>query len=478
MKSEHLRQILATVMAILLALMTFRVLANVVLPRLGLADVPLFFSPEDRFADSLKVAIAQTTITHPLWHDPRVANWPPFMQRYVFHNEYLQPGATVHHLPPLSTLLMMSFAILFFLMPPVGIICGLLACYAVGALGVARTVGSLSREKVTLAAFVLLVLSYPALFMMDRGNLHSGFTTLLVLLYIFTLFYSRLRGLGWLALALAANIRPNVALFALLELGSDHTWRDTVKAYATMGAVGLIAGLGSLWLANRIDQTYSLSEFLRSYAWYQKGYVEGLGGMGWNLSLQNLVKLVRFQAGFRMIYDPIMATSIMIFGIFLTFFILFLRMFKNIPEDCFAFFITAICAIFTPVFTEYHAVIFVGPLLLLLLNRSYVLSYSALWRGAGLLFFMQLVCLAALFAPLAIVLVILAILFPFLAIRLSGVGEGQREYVMILACIASLAPLGGEITNGPVIALLLISTLIWSIWQSVTSAKRVTEARP
>lgn len=456
-----LRPRLIAISAILLALLTLRVAANATLAEFGIDGDPIFYSPDDRFADSLKIALAQTTITDPLRYSSITASWPPLIQKYLTYNDYLQAGATFRHLPPLSTLLMMAFAGMLFILPPYGVVCVLTMAYAAGAAGISRMFQTIAQERIILPVFLLTCLSFPALFMIDRGNLHSGFSSLLVLFFVFATVSQRFRAMGWLALAVAANIRPNLAIFALLELASGRPWREILNAWGAILAIGLTVCCGSLLVANHIDPAYSFAEFLRSYGWYQRNYVEGRPGMEWNLSLQNLVKLYLSSAGSTELYSAKIAGLITLTGSAIA--IVVARLYRTgrmaAPQVVFA--ITAICALFTPVFAEYHGTIFAAPLLLCLIEGERSIGVSRLFWGGGLLLVLQIACLYAATEGSPIPAIFLSLAFPLIADRLQARGEDPTNCVVVLACMAALAPLGGATTNGMVIGLVLASTLAW-----------------
>lgn len=471
------RKLGTTAFLILLALLVVRGALFILLAAFGLSGEPLLGPPADRFADCLKVALAQVAVIAPLQHDPAVAAWPGLARHYLLHNDYLGPGATVQHLPPFSTVLFMGIAKLFHWMPP-GAIIGLMVCaYGAASLALARAIEGLTGEHVLLPAFALIFLSYPSLFMIDRGNFHSGATSLLVTFYTFTALFGRWRWAGWLALALAVSIRPNVALFALLEFGRDRSLRQVAAAAVAIGAMTLFSSIGSLLLATWIDPTYSLASFVRSYAWYDANYVKGVQGMAWNMSLPNVAKLAYAVLGYRDVYDPIVAAGLTLLGGCASLLFLALHLLQKIRGEQFVFALTAICAVFTPVFAEYHALIFVAPLLLLIGKRPQPIRLWALLRGAGLLAALQALCLVFDVLGASILLLYVALLslaFPLLAGRLSGAAtkEGESMFVIALASMAALSPLGGGISNGLAVALLLASTLAWIAVRSLSRERR------
>jgi hypothetical protein len=453
-------------------MLLIRSLSLGILPLFGLAGKPLFFASSDRFADCVKVALAQLSITMSLGDHVNIAQWPQLFQRYYFYNDYLELGATVQHLPPLSTLIFLGIAKLLFYISPVAIVGVMVSIYTAGSLILGHLIERLSGKKILAPSFMLICLTYPSLFMIDRGNFHSGATSLLVIFYMFSAYYRRWRLLGWLALALAVNIRPNICIFGLLEFGRDRELPEVARSLAGLALMSLIIGASSLTIASQVDPTYSLRSFINSYAWYEANYVEGVHGLAWNLSLLNAPKLASVILGYANFYDSSLATGLTLLGG--AFVLLFFGFYaaRRVEFEQFAFVLAAACSIFTPVFGEYHALIFVGPLLLLILNRPKAIPTRALWWGSGSLIALQAVCLAFdvlgtawLMLPIASI----SVAFPLLARRALASDEIHRvsSFVMTMGCMAALSPLGGEWSNGIAVSFLLLSTLLWGAWRSV-----------
>jgi len=86
----------------------------------------------------------------------------------------------------------------------------------------------------------IVFLSYPFIFMLDRGNMEG---LLLVASWFFLLLYKEKKPLAWLILAVAANIKPQMAALGILPLLAQD-YRFLAK---TAGG-GLLIFLGSLMI--------------------------------------------------------------------------------------------------------------------------------------------------------------------------------------------------------------------------------------
>jgi hypothetical protein len=473
MADPKVRSAASAVEAIVLFSVGFRCFSLVVLAWIGVSVDPMFFDFDDIFADALKFALAQTAVTDPILQDPQVANWPETFQEYVNNNAHMLPNAAMRFLPPFGMLLFMGIAGLFFWMSPVKIIGFLTAIYSAVSAVLARAYSRFAEQPLFRPAITLMLLSFPALFMFNRGNFHAGFTGLCAIGYMLSTRYSAgwPRWLGWVALALAINIRPNIAILALLECRPDRTIRETAAAIAKPAVLSIALASASLAIVHAIDPLYTIETFLHDYGIYSSRFVEGTAGLVWNLSLANVAKLAHALVDGHAAYNPTVAALIWMLGAVMTAIFVTLRRGGRISGSIFAFAITAIYATFTPVFAQYHAIVFVGPLLLLLIDAGPKMESRLLWRGAIALAAIQLICLLNVALPFAQSLIIPAFLpavFAYVVAKLVGTQEHGEAYVAVLACAVALAPLGGQIYNGLAIALAQISTLLWLAWRQVS----------
>jgi hypothetical protein len=470
MADPKVRSAASAIESIVLFSVAFRFFSLVVLAWIGVSVDPMFFDPRDIFADALKFALAQTAVSAPILQDPQVAAWPKVFQEYAHNNAHMLPDAAMRFLPPFGILLFMGIAGLFFWLSPLNIIIFLTAIYSASSALLARAFSKLSGQSLSRVAITLLLLSFPTLFMLNRGNFHAGFTGLFAITYMLSTRYGAgwPRWVGWIALALAINIRPNIAILALLECRPDRTIRETAAAIAKPAVLSIALASASLAIVHAIDPLYTIETFLHDYGIYKIRFVEGAAGLVWNLSLANVAKWTHTLVDGQAAYNSTVATLVWILGAAMALIFVTLRRQGRIKGSIFAFAITAIYAIFTPVFAQYHATVFVGPLLLLLIDYGPQMEPRLLWRGAIALAAIQLICLLNVALPFAHSLVLPALLpavFAFVVAKLVGTQEQSEAYVTILACAVALAPLGGEIYNGLAIALAQMSTLLWLVWR-------------
>jgi hypothetical protein len=432
------------------------------------------FAPfNDVFADSIKSGLAQLSVSAPLLDDARPHSWPALFQNYLYHNDYLKPGMSVYHSPPLSMLALMGVAALLLVFSPMVVIALLIALYSAGTLAVSKAIETLGKLQGT-RIFPLILLAFPSLFMLDRGNIHSGMTSLAIIFYVTSAFFRRWKWGGWLALALAVNLRPNVAIFAFMELYRTENRWEAFKGMVAAGLLSIAIAVVSLWLAHRIDPAYSLDAFTKAYGLYTRNYVEGFDGVQWNASLFNVGKIWQMALDHADYYSPAWSMTATVLGAASLAICILLASLRRMSGTRFAFAMAANCTLFTPVLGEYHVLIFIAPLLLLILNARRELTPAFLWCGAAWIVVLQTACMVQWLLPNMATLILAglcALALPFLArrtLRCADQVEGL-DMVLMIASIAMLSPIGGEMTHGSVNALILCSAMGLLIW---TAARR------
>src|SRR6516165_9635522 len=189
--------------AVLFLLLAYalRLALNLTLMRLHLPWLGIFEPINDNFADSLKTAMAETSVSAPLFTSQDVRHWPALFQFCLLHNPYLGLGLSIYLLPPMSTLQLMAVARLMVLTSPWTALGAEILVYVLLVaffMLVLRRWRILSDSTLLLLALSLLF-SYPAQYMLNRGNFHSGFTSICLALYFCTAFTRRWQWLGILA---------------------------------------------------------------------------------------------------------------------------------------------------------------------------------------------------------------------------------------------------------------------------------------
>ena len=327
----------------------------------------LFFGPRDIFGDVLKSGLSYHFIADAYVRSGQYLAWPPIYQSYLLHNPY---NANLSNLwsPPLTAMVLMATAWLTGIVGPGKAVGVLIALYGCGVAGVCVASRKWTRatdfDAVALA--LVLMLSYPAIFMLTRGNLASGYTTLGLCLYAFSLKAGRLRWLGWLGLGLAVNMRPNVAVFALMEFVAAHDMRRAILRVALAAATSILVLVVCHLVVASVYAEYSFSVFLDHLKLYNQSYLIGSEGDKWNNSLFGLTKDIRFALHYQDRYSPQLAQLVILLGAAIMAAILYLLARRKLTMLETVFLAAMFCANFTPVFGTYHLLEYVAVMGLLL----------------------------------------------------------------------------------------------------------------
>lgn len=446
-----------------IALLLLRIVLSLVDP-----SFTVFFTFDDLFADSLKSGMAQTSVSRPLLTDPRVAEWPQIFRDYLFHNPYLLPHFSIRHSTPTAMLKLMGVAWLLRLLSPWAVIGLLTAVYAGAAWLIARALAKWSGSARPALLLLPMLLSFPALFMLNRANFLSGFTSLGVIFYLVTCTFGRARWAGWLALSLAINLRPNVAVFILMELCREKRPLDAIRGATAAGALAIGIWATSFAIANRIDPHYDLQAWFQGLELYRLNYIVGYDGILWNAALENLGKVVRQALGATPLFRPEVAAASAALGLTVGSAVLWLAYKRRLTAARLAFALAALCTHFTPVLATYHALVYAAPLLLILTARDSPLGQMRPAR-TGLLF--ALLIFAALVGhhlpelTMLPLLIMLSCIFPWVAARIvfapNTTPAARTDGVLLLISALELSAIGDGITHGIIMSMAGVSGLIW-----------------
>jgi len=187
-----------------------------------------------------------------------------------------------------------------------------------------------------------IVLSYPVFFGLDRGNLFALFAGTLT---VIALLRREQEVLTMILLAIAINIRPNLAFF----LPALFTWRGGIWC----ASLAILMFGVSLAISHALLPSYTLSELhlgLDAYAWQ---YAARGQGVAFGSSLYGALWLVRWTPP--MFVFPALALAIA--GIA---WVAFQR--DRLSYGCFCFICASCMFIATPILNDYHLLIFAVPL--------------------------------------------------------------------------------------------------------------------
>lgn len=239
----------------------------------------------DYFADYFKFVLSYpggSAVELPDWWIVREQIAP-----YLIDNPYRGaqglggPYITHLHVPPLSTLYSLANLWAMRWVDPLLLFCiqliGIL-CYWWHIVH-----GAVAARRAALLWFIFGLISYPALMMVARGNLFAAFAGLAIIHALALALQGRGRIAGALLLAVAINIRPNAAIFALIFLLLHWPRRNQVMLVGATATMGLFTVC--MFLSGWIYPDYDLPHFfggLQNY--YQRYVVEG-GGVAYGSSL-------------------------------------------------------------------------------------------------------------------------------------------------------------------------------------------------
>jgi len=400
---------------------------------IGMGYTSIVAGPGDRFGDLVKFSLSYKKFTSGIGNSAKYRSWAQTYKHFYESNEYggkehfgERSKITHFHVPPFSTLLFLGAAM--FIAATNSVYPVMLVFFSFYLLlmqwAVERSVPKEKRSwKLRLAFCFFVIVSYPALAVFSRANYHAGFTSLLVIGFLFSVFGRKQAGwVEFLALAIAINIRPTAAIFALaipLLLGLKQSFGPLLKI--AVSAIGIF--FVSYVAVHALYPDYTLQNFYRGVADYNEKYVIGDWGAGGNNSLYGIIqnfnqldtgKVTFYLAGLLLVLltgpivwagrrvkrwtvtGPLILLTVecaaiclgyhkhsMVHFQFLALVVAALVGWSVLrsPERLLAapFFLTALYCLLTPVFAPYHLLVFVAPLFLVYFDAEH-------WEGHSQMF--------------------------------------------------------------------------------------------
>ena len=408
--------------AALVAIMALRALIDdVVRAFSGAAFGNMFYDPGDRYADFMKVAMSYRFVVTDAVRSHAWVHWPRIFQTYLLTNDYNDSVALLSdvrtaalgnmHLPPLATLIYISCAHVIVALGAVPALLLYSGAYVFGALaacGLFLKASGAARPHGLFAAFALC-LAFPAVWMLNRANLAGGYETVLAFVYLITVMTGRWRPLGWIALALAVNLRPEPALLALMELSGQASLPRKLMRMVIPGLLTLGVFAAAFWTAHAVYPAYTLDHVRAGVQIYHRIYIEGGAGDQWNASLLMFPKIVRMALGLKPAASPLIITLVGLAAGVVLLAGAWLAFTDRIRRVEWLFLLAALPAISVPVFAYYH-------------------------------------------------MIKIGLVLGFLMLGLDG-AEAERDdlrFTLVALCGLAISPLGEAYTNGLADALLLL----------------------
>jgi hypothetical protein len=330
---------------------------------LGIKSTHSYLPIGDLFGDFFKVILSYPGATEISFNRSfgffyTLTDWANNTYNYGING--LDTNTVTHfHMPPLSTVFSLTCLHLMHYIPA-QIEFALVVLLAVFALyKISREIGSNNKETALWMGSILL--SYPFIFAIQRGNMFYIASSIFLILYIVFIFKNKFKYLDVLLLALAVNIRPNaiIFIFALMIINDGQRAKRFVLFLFSSFAIFLI----SFYFANLMYPEYTFTNFTRGLGLYHHAYVAGSLGNPNNSSLFILIKLL---LGY---HRPEELLGVAIPGIIIFYaFWLFIKNKLNSIE--YIFIICSCYMLSSTVFADYHLLVFLAPILILSIRDS------------------------------------------------------------------------------------------------------------
>jgi len=316
----------------------------------------------DYLADLFKIALSYPKLRDLV--ESGQVTFPPFLApllnvyyKYVAYHgvDGLSVGQLTHfHLPPLTTgfilLSISAFASFGFIYTP------LLLVMSVICLLFYATTRICSRRLDGLLLFGAVIISYPFIFFLQRGNFLAFYAFIFTAIAVIGL-ARNIQVTPVVLMAIAVNIRPNLAVFIPLFYFLPN--RNIVRPLAVL-CFALFVFIGSAYLVNQSYPEYTQAHFLKGLEIYKEMYVVGDWGFGYSISLYTLIKLISKLFSIKPDFN-LTIFVLGICGVMSMAYVYTLYGFRLIQKESLLFLLAAISMLFTPVFADYHLLIFALP---------------------------------------------------------------------------------------------------------------------
>jgi len=405
----------------------------------------MFFPANDRYADFIKVALSYSHIfTETLASKAYLNHWPYIFRLYLLDNPYDlsahnlslpddQADVTNLHLPPFASVLYLSCAHLIAATNPLVAMAVFWGAYLIGGWGVARMARAhfgVSRQCGWFILFAALA-CYPVLWMRSRGNLAGGYSGLLTLGWLATAVSGRGRWAGWVMLALSVNLRPEPALLVLIELLGSGSLRARFCRMAIPGAMSVALAAIAFPIAHALYPLYTLDNVRRGLRIYHYRYIVSDMGDEWNASLFLWAKGVLMLMDVRPRYNETLAQALELCGSAALLLAIWGAWARRITLPVLVFLLTALPAMFVPVYSYYHIVAFVAVLALLVAD-----------------------------------------------LERNPPRRGDRRLPLLIVTVLVMSPLGGAYSNGLIDSLLMLGGTLYGLAPLARDAFRALGASP
>lgn len=338
----------------------------------GYGEGTFLFTSADRFADIIKTSLSYKEILLKIPNFNNIIdNLSPLYQNYFHNNPYGGitglDGLSHFHMPPIAQLLnIIVAAALGYGLTPTSIMFTLfLFCMFLMFFSTYYTIRS---YKKSLLIIILIIISYPLLMIVTRGNYSAFFSGIGVLAFLNSLFINKkINILNLFLYSVAINFRPNAAIL-LLAFPLLFGIRKSIWPVSKVILLSLSVFIFTYLLVNFIYPAYTIITFLKGLSVYNKLYVLGNDGLAFNSSLFGIFKIGGILVGINI------STITWMFYISSAFILLALGRFiikKNAIIAYYPFILSSIYILLNPIAADYHLLIFFLPIITIYNNFEY-----------------------------------------------------------------------------------------------------------
>jgi hypothetical protein len=226
-------------------------------------------------------------------------------------------------------------------------------------------------QKISCIIFITSVFSYAVLFMMNRGNIFSAFTCLILIQILINCYSKKNFKQNFFLVLMAFAAKPTALCFGLYIFHYNISFYKKFIYFFLLLILSPIIYilinefnyffLGNIWsFYNNFENTFKM----HSQQLYYNLYIIGHAGLPFGSSLWGPVKI--FLVLFTELSLHIWLKITFIFSSLIFFIFTLLFFFKKINISIFAYSLVSYYILASPVSADYHLIVFFGPLLLLL----------------------------------------------------------------------------------------------------------------
>ncbi len=347
---------------------------------LGFPYNTFLFSPADLFSDFIQTIYSYRIIgfespssfffQHSNYFQSLSARFEHYRLNNAFSDDpaFSSHGFTNFHFPPITQLYNLTFGYLIRSTDPLS---GMAIAILLSLIPLAIAcliVSPRSRVRASLL-FLLVIVSYPSLLALTRGNL-SGLLCSTSLVLSMLLFYRKRTSAALVLSAISLSIRPNwlpLVLFMLLCINSPSGSRLKFVLLLRFTLVFVLINGLSLLALRYLHPDFTLTTFLQAYKYYSHVYEYGDAGLAFGSSLLGAQKIILrcFTGSSTDSLISALRYANIFFSISSTLLFIHLCGICKVSIPTASLGVTSLCILGTPVFADYHLLAFVGPAFLL-----------------------------------------------------------------------------------------------------------------